>query len=235
MKTLNVLAQFQHDAEMLRSARDTARNIRSTDIKAAGNHIEQGVRDWLQRMLPNKYYVTSGHLIDYNGNVSSQQDVIIADNSRISSLLTTHDGTEYVPITSVYAIGEIKSTYLHREKYYQRLHGALKDIASMKRPLIENTIYGDGEWTDETTFQDVVRGWTGSRYNNNLLSFLLCIDGGDSDPHKIEEFVSVTLHLSCPTYRSFLTGDFSSIWMNAIASSRATRMRSLITATDGGI
>ena len=61
---LNLAEIFKTDAEALRRAREEAIRIHPTDIRAAGNQVEQAVRDYLKRMLPPRYYVTSGHLID---------------------------------------------------------------------------------------------------------------------------------------------------------------------------
>ena len=93
----------------------------SQTSEAAGNEVEVSVRDYLRRMLPPRYYVTHGHLIDTTHRVSPQLDVIIADNFSLPSLLTTRDGTEYVPATSVLAIGEVKSTYYHSKRGLQEL------------------------------------------------------------------------------------------------------------------
>jgi hypothetical protein len=111
MKKLDIASIFKSDADDLLKARDNAIKIHGTDIRAAGNEVEISVREYFRRMLPPRYYVTHGHLIDINGQVSTQLDLIIADNSNLPSLLTTRDGTEYIPIDSVYAVGEDKSNY----------------------------------------------------------------------------------------------------------------------------
>ena len=77
---LDLGAIFRQDAEALRAARETAMQIHSTDIRAAGNQVEAAVREYLRRMLEPRYHVTSGHLIDPESRVSPQIDIIIADN-----------------------------------------------------------------------------------------------------------------------------------------------------------
>lgn len=118
-KKLDISEIFKTDAEDIAKAREKAIQIHGTDIRAAGNEVELSVREYFKRMLPSRYYVTHGHLIDANGEVSPQLDIIIADNFNIPSLMTTKDGTEYIPIDSVYAIGEIKSTYYKSQDYIQ--------------------------------------------------------------------------------------------------------------------
>ena len=135
-KILDLAGNFKSDAEELRKAREEAIRIHPTDIRAAGNEVERAVRDYLRRSLPSRYYVTSGHLIDSGSIVSPQQDIIIADNFGLPSLYTTKDGTEYVPITSVHAIGEVKSTYRQAERPFEKLHEDLQQISEMDRPLV---------------------------------------------------------------------------------------------------
>ena len=131
-KTLDLAAIFKSDAEELLRSREEAIRIHGTNIRAAGNEVEQAVRDYLKRMLPPRYYVTSGHLIDQEGRVSPQLDVIVADNFNMPSLLTTKDGTEICAnhICGVFAIGEVKSTYYHSERYYDKFHRVLRQINS---------------------------------------------------------------------------------------------------------
>ncbi len=185
--TLNLAGIFKSDAEALQRAREEAIRIHPTDIRAAGNQVEQSVRDYLKRMLPPRYYVTSGHLIDSSNLVSPQLDVIIADNFSLPSLLTTKDGTEYVPVTSVYAIGEVKSTYYQSERYYEKLHDVLQQISGMDRPLVENTFHGGLK--DSTSMNDIVLA-SPNKYLNSLYAFLLCIDGGDFEFGKVMTLLS---------------------------------------------
>ena len=110
-RTLDLAGNFKADAEELRKARKEAIRIHKTDIRAAGNEVEEAVRKYLKHSLPSRYYVTSGHLIDSGSVVSPQLDIIIADNFGLPSLYTTKDGTQYIPVTSAHAIGEVKSTY----------------------------------------------------------------------------------------------------------------------------
>ena len=138
-------------------------------------------------MLPPRFYVTSGHLIDSGSIVSPQQDIIIADNVGLPSLYTTKDGTEYVPITSVYAIGEVKSAYYQAKAPYEKLHRVLQQISDMDRPLVENT--SQHEIQDSTTIIDMVRG-SPNKYLNNLFTFLICVDAGDFDFGRVRDFLS---------------------------------------------
>ena len=141
---LDLAGVLKQDAAFLKSAREKALLLHPSDIKAAGNEVEDAVRDYFRRVLPQPFYVTSGHLIDSKHELSSQIDVIIADASNLPSLYTARDGTEYIPITSVYAIGEVKSTYFKSKRYFDQMKKALAKILEMDRPLVKNTAFGGG-------------------------------------------------------------------------------------------
>ena len=176
-KRFNLARAFVRDAALLRLARESAMLIHPTDLRAAGNEVEKAVRDYFRRILPTRYYVTSGHLIDREQRVSPQMDIIIADAFNLPSLYTTNDGTEYVPTTSAFAIGEVKSTYYKYGTYFQKFGQSLAQIAGMHRPLYDNTAFG-GELNDDTTLLDIVRG-SKNKVLNHLFSFLFCVDVGE--------------------------------------------------------
>ncbi len=148
------------------------------------------MREFLKRMLPPRYYVTTGHLIDLAGNVSPQLDVIIADNFNLPSLMTTKDGTEYIPTTSALAIGEIKSTYRHTDRPYERFSDVLRGIhEEMHRPLIVNTVFPS--LNENSTFEHMVFS-SSNRYLNHLFAFFFCISVGDFEFDKIHDQLTKT-------------------------------------------
>jgi len=179
MRELDIPGIFKSEAEDLQKSRDDAIRIHGTaDIKAAGNEIEIHVRKFLRRMLPRTLYITHGHLIDKNGIVSPQLDVIIADTSSIPSLMTTKDGTEYVPIDSVYAVGEIKSTYYKISKYIESFTDVLSKIKNeMFHEDVPNTAY-NGVTNANTLMRDLYL-CKGNKTLNKLYSFMLFVNGGD--------------------------------------------------------
>ncbi len=198
---LNLDKIFASDAKVLVDAREKARTVHKSDIRAAGNEVEVPVRDYLRRMLPPRYYVTHGHLIDTGQRVSPQLDVIIADNFSLPSLLTTRDGTEYVPATSVLAVGEVKSTYSHSRKDYECFHKKLVTISQMHRPLVENTVHQG--ISGSSSIRDTVLG-SSNKYLNNLYSFLFSVDGGDFGFGKVRNLLALTDINQLPNSAIFL-------------------------------
>lgn len=179
MRKLDIPNIFKSEAEDLLKIRENAIRIHGAgDIKAAGNEIEEHVREFFRRMLPKNIYVTHGHLIDGNGIVSPQLDIVIADTANLPSLMTTKDGTEYIPIDSVYSCGEIKSTYYKNKKYIEYFSGVLSKInEEMAHVEIPNTAYR-GKINNSTLMRDMLLG-KGNKTLNKIYSFMLFLDKGD--------------------------------------------------------
>lgn len=136
-KRLDLGAVYNLEAERIAEARRQAITIHASgDIRAAGEQVEQTVRGIIGARLPPRYRTAHGHILDYNGRVSSQLDVIIAENLATKSLFEAADGTEYLPYESVYAFGEIKSTYYKSEEPIQTFS---KSILSVKTKLTRQT------------------------------------------------------------------------------------------------
>lgn len=86
--------------------REQAKNLRS-----AGDEVEIAVRDIFKEKLAPKYYVTTGHIVDEELNVSSQLDLIIADNIKSPVLATLSDNTQHIFYETVYGYGEVKKSW----------------------------------------------------------------------------------------------------------------------------
>lgn len=74
-----------------------------------GSSLEQAVREILQKFLPEKVGVTEGVVIDADGFISSQLDIILYDRIH-AQLFYGNGGTSVVPAEFVWAVGEVKAT-----------------------------------------------------------------------------------------------------------------------------
>ena len=204
MPNLDLAKWFDREATAIVRSREEAIDIHgATNIAAAGKQVEHAVRSFFRRMLPPRYYVTSGHLIDPVGNVSQQLDVIIADAERLPSLLKTADGTEFVPAGSVFAIGEVKSSYYESKRYFEEYCKTLERInGELSRPLIPNTAY---ERSESSELRHIMLG-SKLRYLNHLFAFLLCVDAGDFQIRKVTGILESTDAADLPNTTVFLTG-----------------------------
>lgn len=204
MGTLSIPKFFSNEANILRRKREYCIDIHSSDIRAAGNEVEIAVRKWLERMLPDVISVGHGHIIDQDSNISPQLDCILRDKRHLPTLFTAADGTEYTPFDSVYAIGEIKSTYYKSSKYIQDFSNKLKAIDSnLKRNIVENTAYG-GIKDDSLLHHILLR--SSEPYLNQLFTFMLFVDSGDATTDEIAEIYRTTQDDYLPDIAAFLNG-----------------------------
>jgi hypothetical protein len=180
--------------------------MHSSDIRAAGNEVEIAVRKWLGRMLPDTVSVGHGHIIDPNSQISPQLDCILRDRSHLPTLFTAADGTEYTPIDSIFAYGEIKSTYYKSSKYIQCFADTKKKMREdLVHTLIENTAKEGLQ--DDTLMHHF---WFGSSqpYLNQIFTFMLFVDSGDASTDDLTEIYSTTDDRDLPDIAVFLNTDF---------------------------
>lgn len=92
-----------------------------------GLATEDSWRKMLATHLPNRYCVESGRVVDSEGSLSDDIDVIIFDG-QYSPLLFKRDSTCYVPAESVYGVFEVKQELTKRDIEY-----AGAKVASVRR------------------------------------------------------------------------------------------------------
>lgn len=74
-----------------------------------GNGTELAWADWLRTYLPKRYSVDQAFIVDCQGNISDQIDLVIYDQ-QYSPFVFYHEGIKYIPAESVYAIFEVKQS-----------------------------------------------------------------------------------------------------------------------------
>ena len=72
-----------------------------------GDNLEQSWIDWFNTYLPKRYKANKATIIDSNGNVSDQIDLVLYD-AQYSYLAFNQNGVLYIPAESVYAVFEVK-------------------------------------------------------------------------------------------------------------------------------
>ncbi|HUO03901.1 MAG TPA: DUF6602 domain-containing protein [Candidatus Binataceae bacterium] len=79
----------------------------------SGLPFEGLVREELKRLLPRRYSVTTGLLLDRLGRTAGNCDVVIFNDTwfqPVKSPATENSGGKFIPIEGVYAVGEVKQT-----------------------------------------------------------------------------------------------------------------------------
>ena len=92
-----------------------------------GTEVEDTFKKWMRDYLPSKCSIDSGFVINKNGDVSKQIDIIIYDN-HFSPYIIKIGNVKYIPIESVYGVFEVKTT-LDSGKYQE----AVENLKSVKK------------------------------------------------------------------------------------------------------
>ena len=131
--------------EMLLAKQETLRSIleESKGIKhpvGNGDNSEGGWKEFLDKILPNKYGVDNGFVIDCEGNISDQIDIIIYDNLYSPYIMSSGSGVKYIPAEAVYAIIEIKPTLT--KAYLEYANDKVESVKKLRRTARGVTVAG---------------------------------------------------------------------------------------------
>lgn len=96
-----------------------------------GDSCEESWRQFLRSILPNKYEITKGYVIDSNGNESEQMDIIIYDCLYTPLIMTTKANETYVPSEAVYAVAEVKQ--IVNKSYLNYAHNKIESVKKLYR------------------------------------------------------------------------------------------------------
>lgn len=186
-RKLELAQVLQSDAAELVAARTKALLIHGTgDIDACGDEVEMAARTVLRRKLPAAYYVGHGHILDVTWTSSPQFDVILADGTGTPILFQGENGTEYFPYESVYAVGEVKTTYRKSKKYVEAFSDSLSFVRNkLRREATLNDSLPGGIKLGRPLRVDDKRP-----LRNPLFSFMLFVDSGDFHPNDLRALFS---------------------------------------------
>lgn len=95
-----------------------------------GDATELNWLEWLKNYIPKRYCVDKAFIIDAEGNISDQIDLVVYDQ-HYSPFVFNQDGAIYVPAESIYAIFEIKQD-LSRE-YIEYAGNKIESVRVLKR------------------------------------------------------------------------------------------------------
>ena len=94
-----------------------------------GASREKAVRDKLRQLLPSGIGVGTGFVIDSQGNVSLQQDIVLYEDG-ICPVFRLNESSDaaFYPCEGVFAVGEVKSTIGTKEA-----QDIIEKVASVRR------------------------------------------------------------------------------------------------------
>lgn len=123
---MNIDEVFNEVAAQMRSDLKKARNA-VPHAATKGASAEDTFRTFLRDYLPRSLDVSSGFLVDVEGNVSSQLDVIISDAAKTPVFFKSGEN-RVIPVECAYAVIEVKSKLNAKE-----LEGSFKNMLSVRK------------------------------------------------------------------------------------------------------
>lgn len=99
-----------------------------------GEATEESWRQWLRTYLPKRYKVDKAFVVDCEGNLSEQVDIVIYD-SQYSYFVFKHEQVTYVPAESVYAVIEVKQSLTKTNIEYAG--NKAESVRKLKRTSVE--------------------------------------------------------------------------------------------------
>ncbi len=137
--------------QMLSDFEKSRKALNHSGLKGAAN--EQIVKDFLRQYLPRTLDISSGTIVDSNGGVSRQLDIIIHDSAK-TPIFYQSENVRVIPVECVYAVIEVKA-YLDKSEL-EKAFDNMKSVKKLEKKaffspnsiLIEKkTLYGK-KWED---------------------------------------------------------------------------------------
>lgn len=123
--------------------------IKHRGLKGGSN--EETFRTFLSEYLPASLGISTGELVDANGNVSRQLDVIIYDSAK-TPILYRDANTQVIPVECAYAVIEVKAK-LDKTELYKTFEN-MKTVRGLEKTafiepsgpiILKDNLYGK-EW-----------------------------------------------------------------------------------------
>lgn len=103
-----------------------------------GIYKEQACKDFLKFIIPSKYRIDDGFVINANDEISTQCDIVIYDSNN-TPLFESGTRQRFFPMETVLAIGEVKST-LSKSQFKSAINKLAKSKAIRREKTIPTII-----------------------------------------------------------------------------------------------
>lgn len=104
-----------------------------------GDSLENVWIEWLRKYLPNRYCVDKAIIIDSNGDLSNQIDLVIYDQ-QYTPFVLTQNGIHYIPAEGVYAVFEVKPDLkgnVGEYSYFEYTGSKIESVRKLKRTSVK--------------------------------------------------------------------------------------------------
>jgi len=208
--TIPIRELFELETIDLQTARKKARLIHNMkNIGSSGDEVEVAVRDFFRRRLAKRCEIGNGHIVDKEGRVSPDIDLIITDSTDFPSLQENRDKRSYFPFESVYAVAEIKSTY---RKADEPIFKFSKTIKKLKHELKRDATPKNFVKTGLGSGIKLIGLESELPYLNPLYTFMIFIDSGDFDMNDVRKTYSETCRDCLPNVVCLLNKGLLMYW-----------------------
>lgn len=100
-----------------------------------GDATEDKWIEFLRTYLPKRYNVDKAMVIDHEGNVSQQIDIVLYDVF-YTPFIFNHDGFKYIPAEGVYAVFEVKQDIKNNIEYAGKKIESVRKLKRTSIPMI---------------------------------------------------------------------------------------------------
>ena len=140
-----------------------------------GDSLENVWIEWLRKYLPNRYCVDKAIIIDSNGDLSHQIDLVIYDQ-QYTPFVFTQNGIHYIPAEGVYAIFEVKPDLqgkVANDNFFEYAGKKIESVRKLKRTSVK--IINAGKEFNARPLTKIIGGILSStnsftHANNNTIS-----------------------------------------------------------------
>lgn len=104
-----------------------------------GDSLENVWIEWLRSYLPNRYCVDKAIVIDSNGDLSHQIDLVIYDQ-QYTPFVFKQNGIFYIPAEGVYAVFEVKPDLqgnVGEDNFFQYTGKKIESVRKLKRTSVD--------------------------------------------------------------------------------------------------
>lgn len=130
-------------------------NINRRCIPHMGSMGDASETHWIKFLsayLPDKYKVDKAMVIDSEGSVSQQIDIVIYD-ALYTPFIFNHDGFKYIPAEGVYAVFEVKQDINGNIKYAAEKIESVRKLKRTSMPMIAS-----GKKHEERSLSKIIGG-----------------------------------------------------------------------------
>jgi len=148
-----------------------------------GDSLENVWIEWLRKYLPNRYCVDKAFVIDNEGYLSQQLDLVIYDQ-QYTPFVLSQSGISYIPAEGVYAVFEVKPDLngdVDGDNFFEYAGKKIESVRQLKRTSVK--IINAGKENEARPLTKIIGGILASTNsfthsnNNTIEKHLMALRG----------------------------------------------------------